>query len=171
MGEGNDMVSETLLSEIVLGENSLEMFVNWQGGNVASSHSSVNGACSADPSVNITARSIKPSSSVALPGQFNFIRTFMVSVGTVAMRLFIRPANFRTKYLTSRGISSRRSRRDGIWRGAAFNWSYKSRRNGCSPRFVRSCLLEVIQRTFTRMRRVLLSGSNCPHFSTRSSLG
>ena len=35
--------------------------------------------------------------SATLPGQSDFMRTFMVSVGRVAMRLFIRRANFCTK--------------------------------------------------------------------------
>jgi len=45
----------------------------------------------------------------------------MASAETVSIRLFIRPANFCTKWRTSGAMSSGRSRNGGIVTGKTFN--------------------------------------------------
>ena len=62
----------------------------------------------------MTDRSIKFSNSRTFPGQCQLISAFIVSVGMVSITRFILPANFRTKYRTRMGISSRLSRSDGM---------------------------------------------------------
>src|ERR1035437_1371995 len=83
--------------------------------------SSPNGGTSTEPCVRITARSIKFSNSRTFPGHSNPPRISIVFLGMLVIDLLIRRANFWTKYSTSNGMSSRRSRNGGTRIGNTFS--------------------------------------------------
>src|SRR2546425_4776806 len=76
-------------------------------------HNSAKGAFRTEPWERITERSTKFSSSLAFPGHPQLTNAFIVSAGMLSIFLFMR-RDFCTKCRTSRGISSLRSRKDGL---------------------------------------------------------
>ena len=113
------------------------------------------------PFVRITALSIKFSSSLMFPGQSHRVRARMMSGGIVSIFLFSRRECLSTKYRTSSGMSSRRSRKGGIVIGKTLRRYYRSLRNSRSATiFVRSRFVAATNRTLTGMVWLLPSLSN-----------
>jgi hypothetical protein len=87
------------------------------GANATRAVNSVRGTCKTGPGERITARSMTFCSSRMLPGQAYRIKPCIVSDAMVSIVLCMLRANCCTKWRTSSGISSGRSRRGGTCTG------------------------------------------------------